>query len=262
MMKNTSNMFWGDIHDVKRFTENINENKTKIAKKNSSIILASVQLMENFVKGIKNLSVYDAASIIMSEANWIQKNTLDEFKDTNNKKTQIEIGKVYYIDYGKSFCGELAYYHYGLCIGKRDGKILVIPMTSGTKIFQHTYHPVNNPHANKKNRQGLTTEGFGKDCVLKMNDIKFISAGRIEKETVSIDENILRDIQLQAFQVCFGELYAEYQHDKKELDKKDKKIKDQVKMIDSLKKEKNHLQQIINKKNSKISNGNIDTKKQ
>ena len=56
MMKSSKNMFWSDINDITRFTENTIDNKRKEARKTSSIILASVQLMENFIKGIKPVS--------------------------------------------------------------------------------------------------------------------------------------------------------------------------------------------------------------
>ena len=59
-------MFWGDIKDIKRFSENTEENKKKSARKTSAIILAGVQLMENFIKGIKHMNAYDASSTILS----------------------------------------------------------------------------------------------------------------------------------------------------------------------------------------------------
>lgn len=183
MMKSTENMFWGEIHNITRFAENKDENKSKETRKTASIILAAVQLMENYIKGLKNLSAYDSASTIISDANWIQKSTFNTLK-SNGKNINIEIGRTYYIDFGKTFHGELAYFHHGLCIGKRDGKILIIPMTSGKKYFSSCYHPQNNPNANRKWRQGLQTEGFQKNCVLLINDLKYISAGRIEKECV------------------------------------------------------------------------------
>lgn len=249
MMNSSQNMFWGDINDIKRFTENTEDNKHKQAKKTSAIILAGIQLFENFMKGIKNLSAYDAASTILSEANWIQKSTFKEFRDASGNKIITEIGKVYYIDYGKTFCGELAYFHYGLCIGKREDKILVIPMTSGSGYFSSCYHPINNPYADKKHRQALASEGFLKDCVLKINDIKFISAGRIEKESVSIDKDVLLEIQKQVFQVGFSQLFQEYTNDKKQIDKKDKQIEEQKELIIKLKNENNHMKQILKNNN-------------
>lgn len=73
MMDTSENMFWGDINDISRFTENTQANKVKKARRTSAILLAAIQLMENFIKGIKHMNAYDAASTIISDANWIQK---------------------------------------------------------------------------------------------------------------------------------------------------------------------------------------------
>jgi len=241
MMKITENMFWRDIHGITRFSENTQDNKTKEARKTSSIILAAVQLMENYIKGIKNLSAYDAASIILSDANWIRNNRNADFLDNANNKITVKIGTIYYIDYGKAFHNELAYFHHGLCIGKKDGKILIVPMTSGTKYFSSCYHPANNPTANKKYRQALVTEGFIKDCVLKLNDAKFISPGRIDKEIVSINTDVLNQIQKQLFNIQFPELYQKFYNNEKKLEKYEKQISDQKELIGKLKQENNTL---------------------
>lgn len=45
MMKTSSNIFGGDIKNIKRFSENTEENKKKPARQTSSIILAGMQLM-------------------------------------------------------------------------------------------------------------------------------------------------------------------------------------------------------------------------
>ena len=244
-MKTSSNMFWGDIKDIKRFSENTEENKKKSARQTSAIILAGVQLMENFIKGIKHMNAYDASSTILSDANWIQKSKFGTFKDKNGKDITIELGKVYYIDYGKTFYGELAYFHYGLCIGKRDGKILVVPMTSSKEHFSESYHPIQNQKGNKKNRQALLSEGFSKDCVLKINDTKYISAGRIDKETVKISDELLQEIQEQVFQVQFPNLYTQNFGRQKTIEKNEKLIQKQKEEISKLKQENNRLNQIL-----------------
>lgn len=249
-MNTSENMFWGDINDAKRFSENTEENKNKQARKTASIILASVQLMENFIKGIKHMDAYNASSTILSDANWIQKSTFKSFKNEDGHDVVVEPGKVYYIDYGKTFKGELAYFHYGLCIGKRDGKILVVPITSAKDYFGSAYHPINNLKADKKNRQALQAEGFSKDCVLKINDTKYISAGRIEKESVTISDDILIQIQKQVFQVQFPVLYTEYFNQQKTIEKNQKQILDQKEIIQKLKNENNRLNQILKSNHS------------
>lgn len=248
MMNNSENMFWGDINDIKRFTENKRENKNKKARKTSSIILAGVQLMENYIKGLKKMSAYDAASTIVSDANWIQKSEFDEYVDKDGQKHSINIGTIYYIDYGNSFKGELAYFHYGLCVGKRNGKVLVVPITSGEDYFSECFHPTNNPNHNKKYRQGLLSEGFGKDCVLMINDTKYISAGRIEKTDAIIHNEVLCEIQMQVFQVEFPQLFQDYKNAMNKAKKLNDKLIGQRDLIVQLKNENNHLKQKLEPK--------------
>lgn len=135
----------------------------------------------------------------------------------------------------------MAYFHHGLCVGKKEGKILIIPMTSGAKYFPNSYHPINNPTANKKYRQALASEGFEKDCILKLNDAKFISPGRLDKETVSITIDIIRQIQEQLFSIQFPELYQNYYISLKKNERYEKQISDQKDIINQLKQKNNIL---------------------
>lgn len=241
LIRESNNMFWKDIHNITRFSENKAENKAKEARKTSSIILAAVQLMENYIKGIKNLSVFDASSIILSEANWIRNNRRTDFLDNNGNKVNIKIGTVYYLDFGNTFYNELAYFHHGLCVGKKNGKMLIVPMTSGVKYFSSCYHPINNPTANKKYRQALVSEGFKKDCVLKLNDAKFISPGRINKETITINSDVLKQIQEQLFSIQFPELYQKFYNSTRKIEKYEKQISEQKEIINQLKENNNTL---------------------
>lgn len=254
MIKNTNNMIWSEMHNIKYYSENTEDNKNKKSRKIASIILAAVQLMENYIKGIKNLSAFDASSIILSDANWIRNNRRTQFLDDKGNEINVKIGTVYYLDFGNTFSDELAYFHHGLCVGKKDGKILIIPMTSGTKYFPNSYHPINNPIANKKYRQALISEGFEKNCILKLNDAKFISPGRLDKETVSINTDIIRQVQEQLFSIQFSELYQEFHNYGKKIDKQEKQISEQKDLINRLKQENN----ILCMKLKKYEN-NIDT---
>lgn len=241
MMKETNNMVWSDIHNIKYYSENTPDNKSKKAKKIASIILASIQLMENYIKGIKNLSAFDASSIILSDVNWVRNNNRTDFFDSNGNKITIKVGTVYYLDFGNTFADELAYFHHGLCIGQKEGKILIVPMTSGAKYFPTSYHPNNNPTANKKYRQALMSESFEKDCILKLNDTKFVSPGRFDKETVSIGEDVVRQIQEQLFSIQMPEIYQKYINTIKKNTKYEKQISDQNELIQKLKQENNSL---------------------
>lgn len=141
LIKETNNMIWGDIHNIKYYSENTKENKNKSAKKIASIILASVQLMENYIKGIKSLNAFDASSIILSDANWIRNNGRTEFLDDKGNKIIIKIGTVYYLDFGNAFSNELAYFHHGLCVGKKRRKNTYCPNDLWNKIFFRLLSP-------------------------------------------------------------------------------------------------------------------------
>lgn len=125
-------------------------------------------------------------------------------------------------------------------------------MRSGHGVFEHSYHPENNPRGNKKYRQGLEQEGFQKNCILMINDCRYISAGRIEKESVQIDSNIIESIQNQVFQVEFPNLYTKYFGFQKIIERNEKKITDQKQLIQKLKSENNTYKQLLD--NIKKSN--------
>lgn len=238
---NTGNMKWHDINALSTYSANTDDNKNKRTKKTSTIIWGAIQLTENFLKALKQLNAYDSSSIIKSEATWIQKHSFDEFFDDTNRKVNMEVGRVYYIDFGKTYKGELAYFHYGLCVGKKEGKPLVIPLTSAEGYREKCYHPVNNPHANKKFRQALMCEGFSKDAVLRINDAKFISAGRIESMDCKISEDALLDIQKTLFAISFPDIKREYDCLLSTTSKQKRKIEEQEKFIARLKSDNKKL---------------------
>lgn len=252
---NTEDMSWSDINDIHRYTANKEKNKEKKALYSVKVILGAIQFTENFIKGMKQLNAYNSSSIIKSDALWLQKHSFSEFRDENKKTVNIKPGQVCYIDYGKTYQGELAYFHYGLCVAVKEGKLLIIPITSGTGWKDTCYHPVKNPIMNKKFRQGLKSEGFSKDCVLKMNDAKFLSAGRIDclDDKANIKSDILEDIQYQLFSICFPDFRDKYFELKSNLEKFDKTIKEQKEIIKKLKQDKTRLYSIINSQQNSSS---------
>ena len=236
-------MVWSDINGARRYTANNTDNKTKRAKNTSEILLGAMQYAENYLKAMKQLNAYDTSSIIKSDSSWLQKHSFDEFKVRGSKVT-IDPGRICCIDYGKTYKGEISYFHYGLCVSRKEEKLLIIPMTSANDWRDTCYHPVKKPSATKKYRQGLRSEGFSKDCVLLMNDAKFISAGRIDRQDVEINPDTLKEIQQQLFAVCFPNINTKFKTVTDKLDGLDKKIKDKDELIARLK----DSNDILNKK--------------
>ena len=238
----TSSMIWGDINGVNRYTANKTDNKAKRTKHASKILLGAIQYAENYLRSLKQLNAYDASSIIKSDSSWLQKHSFNEFK-VGDRNVAIKPGQICYLDYGKAYKGELAYFHYGLCVSRKDGKLFVIPITSATSWINDCYHPVKNPSATKKYRQGLKSEGFSKDCVLMLNDAKFISAGRIDSLDVEINPDTLVEIQQQLFTVCFPNINSKFITITDKIDRLDKKIKDKDEIITGLKNSNTTLNQ-------------------
>lgn len=240
------NMIWHDANEINKYTENTIENRKKPAKTVAKIILAATQYTYNYIQGLKRLSAYDASSILQSDINWfknLDRNTPQKCSESN-ENINVRIGKIYYINYGNAFKGELSYFHYGLCIGKKDKKILVIPMRTGSDIFDNCYHPNYNKNGKKKYRRCYEEEGFIKECVLLINDTKYISCGRIIKESPSeIDKDVLKDIQMQAFAFQYPEIYNQFSNQQAKIIKLDNESKNRKNENANLKKEVNELKQ-------------------
>lgn len=236
-------MYWGDVKLIKVYTQNSTANKAKKAKKVGSIMLAGVQYMHNYIQGLGNQSAYDAASIIFCDTHWMRHRHESFQEDDNGNKIVPKIGTTYYINFGNNYGSELSYFHYGLCIGKIEEKYLIIPMRTGTDVFYESFHPKNNINGNKKYRQGLEEEGFEKNCILMMNDMKYISPARIDKEGKKISKEVVEEIQYHAFSIS----YPYIKKNEKLIERLNYTIEKQKKEIIELKNKNNTLNQKLNK---------------
>lgn len=244
------NMKWDDINRIETYCINKSSSKASETKWKSKILLALMQFHENFNEAIKQLNAYDSSSIIKSEGIWLKRSSYSKYMPKEKTLTKTEekilVGQVCVIDYGKTYKNELSYVHYGLCIGKKEEKYFIVPMTTGSKWRKNCYHPILNPLKGKNNRQALETEGFSRDCVLMIHDAKFISGGRIiGLDNLITNETIINEIQLQAFSVCFPTLYKNYIQNISKITNKENQIENQRKRISNLQKENAKLKKQI-----------------
>lgn len=236
-------MYWGDVTNIKIYTENTKLNKKKEAKKIGSIMIAGVQYMHNYIQGVIRQNAYDASSIIFSDSHWMRHRHENYSIDDNNTKIVPKIGNTYYINFGNNYGSELSYFHHGLCIGKYGGKILIVPMRTGKDVFRKSFHPTKNPTGDKKYRQALMTEGFAKNGILMMNDLKYISPARIDKIGVEIKSNALNEIQHQVFNISFPCIMSEIDKNVQEIEKLNETLELQRQEIIKLKYINNNLKQ-------------------
>lgn len=217
------------------YTGNNPTNKSMIAVKKEKIINALFQLEENIHKILRQLNAYDASSILIAESNWMKRNHFSKYMPNKSAPKKVMLGQICTIDYGKTYKGEIGYIHPGLCVGKKNDKYLIIPMTTGKTWRNTCYHPINNPNMTKENRQACTVEGFGKDAVLLISDARFISGGRILELHEIINGDVLKEIQDQLLCIMFPELHKELNKTKEQNIRLQNKIENMDRQINNLK---------------------------
>jgi len=211
-----SNLEFDYIDKAGFYTKNTHSNKTARAINQTKILNGVLQLIDNMNHIIRQLNAYDSSSILIAESNWMKRNHFKKYMPSKDAPEKVLFGQVCTIDYGKTYKGEIGYIHPGLCVGKKDEKYLIIPMTTGKTWRDTCYHPIHNPNMTKENRQCCITEGFAKDGVLLMNDTKFISGGRILELHEIIQSDILKEIQEQLFYIMFSNIYKDHVNMNKE----------------------------------------------
>lgn len=205
----TSNLEFDYIDKVGYYTKNNLSNKTMPAIERPKILNGILQFIDNTNRIMRQLNAYDSSSILIAESNWMKRNHFKKYMPSKDAPEKVLFGQVCTIDYGKTYKGEIGYIHPGLCVGKKDEKYLIIPMTTGKTWRDTCYHPIHNPNMTKENRQCCISEGFVKDGVLLMNDSKFISGGRILELHEIIQPDILKEIQEQLFYIMFSDIYKD-----------------------------------------------------
>lgn len=248
-----SNLEFNYIDKTGFYTKNTQENKTARATNQSKILNGMLQLIDNMNRIIRQLNAYDSSSILIAESNWMKRNHFKKYTPSENAPKKVLFGQVCTIDYGKTYKGEIGYIHPGLCVGKKNEKYLIIPMTTGKTWRDTCYHPVYNPNMTKENRQCCINEGFEKDGVLLMNDSKFISGGRILELHEIIQPNILQEIQEQLFYIFFPHMYSEYS-------KMQDKITHMQNTIDNTKRQVSNLKDKNEKLSKRICDLEMDNK--
>ena len=217
------------------YTHNTKTNKSMSGLNRPKVINGLIQLEENIHRILRQLNAYDASSILSAETNWMKRNHFGKYMPSKGAKKKVAFGQVCTIDYGKTYKGEIGYIHPGLCIGKKDDKYLIVPMTTGRDWRDTCYHPINNPNMTKEHRQSCINEGFEKDGVLLINDSKFMSGGRILELHEIISTEILEEIQMQLLYIMFPDIHRIYYKDKDKIARLEKAASDRERQVANLK---------------------------
>ncbi|MDP4152871.1 MAG: hypothetical protein Q8865_05435 [Bacillota bacterium] len=209
-----------DFTELKRLSKNNQYNKNLPAKNSCDILVALMANSENFNELLLGSDAYTSSSLIRSEHNWLNRKDVKSLRVKSSNK--LSYGQVCFIDFGKAYYSEMAYTHCGLYIGKNKGKLLFIPITS--VLDSGAYHPVDNPSGDKALRLAKVDEGFSKQCILILNDAKFISPGRIIETYEIIDADVFKQIKMQLFGVMFPDVCREFYKQQEERDALNKQV--------------------------------------
>lgn len=188
-MKITSKMKWDAIDNLESFLGNYGNNKNRNgASKEPDLEKAMNELIDNLHEFVKTGSRYDVANFIYGLSFLMRHSQYGEIQNEDKIGAQ-KSGCVYMINYALGDGNTISNRHPGLCMTVYGKKCFVIPMRSAfdernkkmKKDFTEAYHPIENPNGEERNRQGLVKEGFNKDCILMVDDAKFVSVDAIEK---------------------------------------------------------------------------------
>ncbi len=233
------------------YTGNNSTNKSMTSVSRPKIINALLQFEDNIHKVVKQLNAYDGSSILVAESNWMKRNHFSKYMPNKTAPKKVQFGQVCTVDYGKTYKGEIGYVHPALCVGKKDDKYLIIPMTTGKTWRHECYHPIINPNMTKENRQSCATEGFEKDGVLLISDAKFVSGGRILALHEIIPNNVLVEIQEQLFYIAFPDFHKQLNKTTEKNTSLQNKIENMERQIENLKAKNEKLSKRIEDLKSK-----------
>lgn len=242
------------------YAHNEKKNKSMSGISRYKIIDGLIQLEENIHRILRQLNAYDASSILIAESNWMKRNHFNKYMPNKDAKKKVKFGQVCTIDYGKTYKGEIGYVHPGLCIGKKDEKYLIVPMTTGKSWRDTCYHPINNPTMSKEHRQSCISEGFNRDGVLLINDSKFMSGGRILELHEIIPHETLEEIQMQLLYIMFPDIYKTFYNNKNKIARLERAASDRERQIANLKAKIEKLSTRIQDLEYKSNNATSNTK--
>lgn len=135
-----------------------------------------------------NQNVYDMTSLLIAEQDWIKRHTKQQVF------SESLVGKILRVDFGKTYLCENGFIHYAVCIAESQGKYCVIPTTTANDEIKMAYHPEFRPNGEKRLYLLKKSDGNTKDSALFINDLKFISSGRIIKVGTKIEDEAYSNI--------------------------------------------------------------------
>lgn len=190
-----------DYSILQPLSANNNANKTSKASDNEDCKRELEKYLNNFREFMLNQSVYDMTSLLIAEQDWIKRHSRQQVF------LESLVGKILRVDFGKAYLCENGFVHYAICIAENQGKYCVIPMTTANDEIKMAYHPEFRPTGEKRLYLLKKSDGNSKDSALYINDLKFISSGRIIKVGSRINDEAYNNIIELVCEVVLEDLH-------------------------------------------------------
>lgn len=164
-----------DYSKLQPLSANNTQNKQNKAIDNEDCKAELEKYLENFKTYMLSQNVYDMSSLLIAEQDWLRRHS------TPKVFSECLVGKILRVDFGKMYLCENGLIHYAICIAEHQGKYCVIPMTTSNDEIKMAFHPQYRPNGEKRLFLLKRADGNVKDSALYINDLKYISSGRIIK---------------------------------------------------------------------------------
>lgn len=225
-----------DYSILQPLSANNEANKRNKANDNEICKNELEKYLRNFKEHMLTLSVYDMSSLLIAEQDWIKR------YNKNTVYSDSLIGKIIKVDFGKTYLCENGLIHYAICIGECQNKYLVVPMTTSNDEIKIAYHPEFRNTGEKRLYLLKKADGNSKDSALYINDMKFISSGRIIKVYNKISTVAYNNIIHLISEIALSDIDVNI----KSLTEENKMLKDKNKLLE----ENNKLMQLLLKNNN------------
>lgn len=193
-------------------------NKQSLAKNNDTCKNEIEKYLDNFKEYLLSLNVYDCASLLIAEQDWIKRH------DKDNEIEELCTGRLVLADFGKTYIDENGYIHYALCISRCEDKYLIIPLTTANKEIKMAYHPIYRQDGNKRLYLLKKEDGNKKDAALYINDARYISKNRIIKVFNKINNVAYINVVNHLCSLAFPDIYKQLKQLKTDIKNKQAQI--------------------------------------
>lgn len=182
--------------------------------------------------------------------------------DNRNKLLQhrpVKKGEIYQFEFGKNYIPEMSYEHRGLVIGVKKKMLYVLPIFSyNPQKHLDVYHPVDFPDS-QSDMFLLKNSDFSfitHDSVLKLNDIRTVSVGRIlykQSGKISPASDTYKQIEALVIQKYFSGFYYDFLKQKQTIRKLEQGKNDVEQKNETLSQENENLKNELEKLKEKLN---------